>query len=128
MNLLEFLNNYWAQIVILISAVFGIYKKVKKFIEVADKEKIDRIIAIVGNIILEKLAKAEEDWTIYKKTGTIKRSKVINEIYESYPILKEYVDQEYIITQIDKIIDDGLKELEQTIKDIKEKSAESRVE
>ena len=91
------------------------------------KRKVDTAILIVSEIILEKLAKAEEDWINYKKTGTIKWSKVINEIYEQYPVLKTYADQEYIINKIDGFIDDGLKNLEKTIKDIKEQKTQSEV-
>ncbi len=125
MNLLTFLDENWTYIVIIFSLVYGIYKKVMKIIQTSEKSKVDTTIMIVSNIILEKLATAEEDWINYKKTGTIKRSKVINEIYEQYPILKKYVDQEYIINKLDELIDEGLKTLEKTLQEIKEKSKEN---
>lgn len=125
MNLVTFLDENWTYILIIASILFGLYKKTMAWIKVNEKSKIDTTILIVSNIILEKLAKAEEDWVTYKKTGTIKRSKVINEIYEQYPVLKKYVDQEYVIAQIDKLIEDGLKELEKTLKDIQDKSKET---
>lgn len=127
MNLLTFLDENWTYILIIASIVFGLYKKTIAWIKISEKSKVDTTILIVSNIILEKLAKAEEDWITYKKTGTIKRSKVINEIYEQYPILKKYMDQEYIIAQIDKLIDDGLVELEKTLKDMQNKSKETPV-
>lgn len=125
MNLLTFLDENWTYIVIILSLVYGIYKRIMKIIQTSEKSKVDTTIMIVSNIILEKLATAEEDWINYKKTGTIKRSKVINEIYEQYPILKKYVDQEYIINKLDELIDEGLKTLEKTLQEIKEKSKEN---
>ena len=125
MNLLTFLDENWTYILIIFSLAYGIYKRVMKIIQTSERSKVDTTIMIVSNIILEKLATAEEDWINYKKTGTIKRSKVINEIYEQYPILKKYVDQEYIINKLDELIDEGLKTLEKTLQEIKEKSKES---
>ena len=124
-NLLKFLEENWSQIIIILAIAFTAYKKWQSFNKMSEKEKVDTAILIVSEIILEKLAKAEEDWINYKKTGTIKRSKVINEIYEQYPILKTYADQEYIINKIDDFIDEGLKNLEKTIKDIKEQKTQS---
>ncbi len=121
-NLLTFLNDNWTYIVIIVSLAFALYKRGVKLYNNIKKGKIDNTIVIVSNIILEKIAKSEKDWIEYKKTGSIKRSKVINEIYEQYPILKEYIDQEYIISKIDELIDSGIKELEKTLKDIKDKS------
>ena len=118
-NLLEFLNDNWTYILIIASLLFAIYRKTVKWIKASKKKKIDTTIIIVSNIILEKIANAEEDWIIYTKTGSIKRSKVINEIYESYPILKEYADQEYVIECIDNLIDKGLKDIKHTLNDIK---------
>lgn len=121
-NLLNFLEENWSHIIIFIAIAFTIYKRWQYFSKLSEKEKVDVAITIVSQIILEKLACAEDEWSKYKKTGTIKRSKVINEIYEQYPILKTYADQEYIINKIDDFIDEGLKNLEKTIKDIKDKN------
>ena len=120
-NLLNFLNENWSQIIIILALIFTVYKKYQSFSKMSQKEKVDTAILIVSQIILEKLAAAEDEWVKYKKTGTIKRSKVINEIYEQYPVLKTYADQDYIINKIDEFIDEGLKNLEKTIKDIKDK-------
>ena len=124
-KLLTYLEQNWTFILILISFGVSIYKLYLKWDKMSKQEKIDQIIVIVSETILEKLACAEEDWNTYKKTGSIKRSKVINQIYEQYPILKEYTDQEYIISKIDTFIDEGLKNLEKTIKDIKEQNTQS---
>lgn len=120
-NLLKFLDENWSQVIIILALAFTVYKKYQSFSKMSQKEKVDTAILIVSQIILEKLASAEDEWAKYKKTGTIKRSKVINEIYEQYPVLKTYADQDYIISKIDEFIDKGLEDLEKTIKDIKDK-------
>jgi hypothetical protein len=127
-NLINFLDQNWTFIIIVLSFGFSLYKLYLKWNKLSKQEKIDQVIVIVGEIILEKLACAEEDWNNYKKTGSIKRSKVINEIYEQYPILKEYADQEYVIKKIDELIDLGLKDIEKTIKEIKEKQQAAAAE
>lgn len=126
-NLLTFLDENWSQIVIVLALLYGIYLKAKSLYKSMKQRKIDTTILIVSQIILEKLAVAEDEWNNYVKTGTIKRSKVINEIYESYPILKEYIDQDYIINKLDELIDNGLKELKKTLDDIKKKGKEETV-
>lgn len=127
-NLINFLDQNWTFIIIVLSFGFSLYKLYLKWNKLSKQEKIDQVIIIVGEIILEKLACAEEDWNNYKKTGSIKRSKVINEIYEQYPILKEYADQEYVIKKLDELIDLGLKDIEKTIKEIKEKQQPAAAE
>ena len=126
-NLLTFIDNNWTYILIIIGALISIYKKVNDYIKLSKKKKVDIAIKIASQIILEKLANAEQDWAIYQKSGTIKRSKVINDIYEKYPILKEYADQDYIIEQIDAIIDQGLKDIKKVITQINENPVQTVV-
>lgn len=128
---LEFLDENWVFIIIILSTIFGIYQKIRIYQKLSKEEKekelksqVDRVIKIVSEIILEKLIVAESDYIEYKKMGTVKRSKVLNEIYEQYPILKEYIDQDYVIKKLDEIIDEGLAKAKKTLEELKNKKEE----
>jgi hypothetical protein len=60
---------------------------------------------------MEYITRSEFEYEDLVKSGSIKRSKVIKEIFEDYPILGEIVNQEYIIEFIDNAINEGLEEL-----------------
>ena len=51
------------------------------------------------------------DYKDWAKTGSIKRSQVIQKIFEDYPILSKISDQKYVINWIDEVIADALKTL-----------------
>ena len=79
--------------------------------EEEQKRLVELALSKVKEIMPSLTARAEEGWNHLDKSGVIKRSEVINKIYEQYPILKEYYDQEYLTTQIDLIINEALKEI-----------------
>lgn len=121
LNILKFLNENWTYIVAIIALIYALYRKIinfinkskeeqKKDIEEAQRKLVDAALIIISETMAEKVSKAELDWSEYKKSGTIKRAKVISEIYEQFPVLKEYIDQGYIIHVIDELIDEALKE------------------
>ena len=51
----------------------------------------------------------------WNKAGKIKRSEVITQIYDKYPVLKEVLNQEELVAYIDAEIDNALKNLEEVI-------------
>ena len=54
---------------------------------------------------------AEIDYESWNKAGSIKRSQVIQKIFEKYPILTKVSNQTEIIEWIDETINISLKEL-----------------
>ena len=66
--------------------------------------------------MLKMISDAEANYADWNKAGEIKRSQVIKEIYERYPILSKAINQEEMIAWIDNEIDNSLKTLREIIK------------
>lgn len=110
-NFLSFMNDNWTTIVVIISLFIALYQKIRSFISKSNEEKIASAKAQIKEIVLKLITDAEIDYEHWNKTGSIKRSQVIQKIFEEYPILAKAVDQKAVIAWIDEFIDESLKEL-----------------
>ena len=66
---------------------------------------------------LKLVTDAEEEYENWVKAGSIKRSEVIDAIFEKYPILNKVTDRDTLIKTLDKIIDDALVEMRKVIEE-----------
>ena len=112
---LKFANNYWTVVIIIIGLAYALYDKIKKYLANSKEEKIEIAKKALKENLLKYTADAEIEWSSYEKAGEIKRAQVISKIYEDYPILKEYVDQDELIKFIDKQIDSMKSEIDKVI-------------
>jgi hypothetical protein len=110
-NFLRFLNDNWTSIVVCVGLLAGLYRKIKTFILKTDTEKIEIAKAQVSQTILKMITKAELDFEDWNSAGSIKRSQVIAEIYNRYPILNKVLEQDEVIDWIDTLIVEALDEL-----------------
>lgn len=108
-NFLRLVNDNWTVIIVIIALIISISKKAKEFFSKNDEEKIEIAKKHVQETILKLITDAEIDWQDYKKSGSVKRAQVIEEIFEKYPVLSKVTDQEALIAWIDETIDDALK-------------------
>ena len=69
------------------------------------------------------ISKAETDWAEWEKTGSIKRSQVIAQIFKDYPILSKVTDQDELIAWIDGLINEALKEMREILRKKEEDEA-----
>lgn len=118
LNLLKWINDNWAFVIIIIALGLGLYRKIDNYLSLSSEEQINEALKAVKGIILSKMATAELQWEDYKKSGALKRSEVIAEIYNEFPILKEAVDQEKLIEAITKMIDDEMINMNKIINNI----------
>ena len=110
-NFLELINQNWTLITVVIGLAVLAIKRIKNYLSLSEQEKIDLALKQIRVTALKMVTDAEcayEDWV---KAGAIKRSEVINEIFEKHPILNKVTDQETLIKTLDDIIDDALKEM-----------------
>ena len=114
-DVLEAANNYWTLVVVIIGLSIALYEKIKKYLQTSKEEKIEMAKKALKENLLKYMADAEIEWSSYEKAGEIKRAQVISKIYEDYPILKEYVDQDELIKFIDKQIDSMKSEIDKVI-------------
>lgn len=105
---LMYLNEHWSQIIICVGLVIALYKKVKTYLGKSTDEKVAIAMKQIKVKMLELVTQAELDYETWVKAGEIKRSQVIGEIFEMYPILNRVTDQETLIAELDEYIKNAL--------------------
>lgn len=115
-NFLYFINENYVLIMVCIGLIFSIISKVKSFIGKSDEEKIKIAKDQIREIMLKMIADAEYDYAEWNKSGALKRSQVIEKIYEKYPILSKVIDQTEVVAWIDSEIDNSLLTLNNLLK------------
>lgn len=114
-NFLQFINDNWISIIIIISLIIAIIQKIKRYFSKSNDEKISTAKAQIKEVILKLITDAEIDYENWNKAGSIKRSQVIQKIFEKYPILTKISNQTEIIEWIDETINISLKELRKIV-------------
>lgn len=107
-NVLEYINNNWTAIVIILGLATAVIKKTKDFFSKSEDEKIAIAKKQINEVMLKLITDAETDYLTWVEAGAVKRSQVINQIFEMYPILSKVANQEELIAWIDYVIDDSL--------------------
>ena len=110
-NFLQFVNDNWTSIIIIISLIVAIVQKVRKYFAKSTEEQIATAKSQISEIVLKLITDAEVDYKDWEKAGSIKRSQVIQKIFDEYPILAKVADQQEVVNWIDEMIDISLKEL-----------------
>ena len=116
-NFLEIINNNWTTIIVIIGLLVGIITKIKDYLGKTDQQRIEIAKKQIQETMLKMITTAEEDFKEWNEAGSIKRSQVIKEVYEKYPILSKAVDQEQMIAWIDEQINNSLKTLRKIVKE-----------
>lgn len=114
-NLLQALNEHWTSILICSGLIVGLIRQTIKFFNQSQDVQIAIAKQQISEIILKMITDAEVDYKDWEKSGSIKKSQVINEIYAKYPILSKAKSQKEIIDFIDTQIDNSLNELRKII-------------
>ena len=130
-NFLTLIYENWTTICVIIGLLIGIYEKVAVMfrrneehrIEI-DKAEVNRRLETAKRFIkegmLDMVTHAEGDYDAWKKSGEFKRSQVIKEIFDMYPILEMVTNQDEVIAWIDEQIDVALVKLRETIEGLGE--------
>jgi len=115
---LTFIHDNWTNIVLIFAIAFVIYKRVSAFLSLSKEEKIDAAYRIIKEELLKYMCEAEVNWQAFEKAGLLKKSEVITKIYQQFPILNEYVDQETLIKDISDMIKECMVEMNRIINGI----------
>ncbi len=119
-NFLEFVNENWTTIVVIIGLIIAIAKKGVAFFSKSDEEKIAIAKKQVQETMLKLITDAEENYNEWKQAGSIKRAQVIDELFANYPILSKVTNQEDLIKWIDDVIDESLITLREIVENNKQ--------
>lgn len=114
-NFLQFINDNWTTIVVIISLIIAVIGKVKSYLSKSNEEKIAAAKAQIQEIILKLITDAEVDYEDWNKAGSIKRAQVIQQVFSDFPVLSKIADQKAVIEWIDNLIDESLKELRKIV-------------
>lgn len=115
-NFLQLVNDNWTTIIVIIGLLVGLFKKIQGYLSKSDEEKIAIAKAQIKETMLKMITTAEQDYEAWNEAGSIKRSQVIKEVYEKYPILSKAINQEEMIAWIDEQINNSLKTLRKIVK------------
>lgn len=116
-NFLELVNDNWTVIIVIIGLCIALYQKFYKYIKTSNDEKIEIAKSQIKEIILKLISDAEYEYSKWVSAGSIKRSQVIDELYEKYPILSKFSNQNELVAWIDKEIDNALDTLRKVIEE-----------
>lgn len=116
-NFLSLLYENWTTILVCIGLIIGIVKKTIDYMSKSKDERVDIVKEQIQQTILKMISDAELEWEEWDKAGSIKRSQVIKQIYEEYPILSKVIDQTELVKWIDNQIDSALDTLRDVIKE-----------
>lgn len=116
---ISYLSENWVMLLVLTGALISISRLVSKYLALDNAEKIETAKKLIKEIMLKMITEAEIDFEEWNKSGSIKRSKVIAEIYDKYPILSKAASQEEVIAFIDAEINNSLKTLREILKENK---------
>lgn len=114
-NFLQFINDNWTAIIIIISLIIAIVQKARSYFNKSNAEKIEVAKKQISQVVLKLITDAEIDYNDLVSAGSIKRSQVIQKIFNDYPILTKATDQKAIIEWIDDTINNSLKELRKIV-------------
>lgn len=114
-SFLTFVNDNWTAIVVALGLALGLARKIREYIQKTDEEKIEIAKVYIKECILKMITDAELDYEEWKSAGSIKRSQVIQEIYDRYPVLEKVADQEALLAWIDEQINSALDILREVI-------------
>lgn len=117
-NFLMVINDNWTMIIVIVGLVLALAQKVKDFLSKTDEEKIMIAKTQIKETMLKLITEAECDYREWVSAGSIKRSQVIEKIFNMYPVLSKVTDQESLIKWLDETIDESL----ETMREIFEKN------
>ena len=123
-NFLQFINDNWTAIIIIISLIIAIVQKARSYFNKSNAEKIEVAKKQISQVVLKLITDAEIDYNDLVSAGSIKRSQVIQKIFNDYPILTKATDQKAIIEWIDDTINNSLKELRKIVEINKQKEVD----
>jgi len=123
-NFITLVRENWTTICALITIIVALYFKIKHEIdkwqsmdEAEQAQEIERAKEMLAEYILGLVAKAEVEWAKEGSgLGVIKRSEVIQKIYDAFPDLVYAMPQEELISLIDTLIDKALETVREKIR------------
>lgn len=108
-----FLNENWTLILTVVAAAGGIVAKTANWLKKDKAEKKEAAIDAIRKTALSLVTEAERRYG--SGTGAVKRAKVLEKIFEKYPVIAQVINKDDTAELLDKIIDEALVELRELL-------------
>lgn len=116
-NTLGLIENYWSMLIIIIALVVLTIEEVRKYKAMTREQRIEAALSVVKGELLKLMSDAEIEWSEYKKSGALKKSQVLKEIYTQFPFLQDYINQDELVTKITEMIDAEMENMNKILKE-----------
>jgi hypothetical protein len=109
LNFLTWLSDNWTMVLMCVVIVISLAHRAKVFFSKSKEEQVKIALEQVRLGMLDLVTEAEK--TYGSGTGTLKRSQVIQKVFERYPILSKVTSVDSLTIQLDKMINDSLSDM-----------------
>ena len=104
-NFIHLIQSQWTNIVVVIAIIATVVKTALSYSSMTEEQRVQSSLKVVKEELMRLMCQAEIQWKDYKKSGDLKRSQVIKDIYNQFPFLSKYMDQDKLVKTIYEMID-----------------------
>ena len=104
-NFIHLIQSQWTNIVVVIAIIATVVKTALSYSSMTEEQRVQSALKVVKEELMRLMCQAEIQWKDYKKSGDLKRSQVIKDIYNQFPFLSKYMDQDRLVKTIYEMID-----------------------
>lgn len=104
-NFIHLIQNQWTNIVVVIAIIATVIRTTLNYSALSQEQRVQSALKVINEELMKLMCQAEIQWKDYKKSGDLKRSQVIKDIYNQFPFLSKYMDQDALVKKIYEMID-----------------------
>lgn len=117
-DIIAVLNSAWSIFIVILGIGIFAYSKITSYMKLSKEQKVEAALKVVKSELLKLMSDAEIEWQDFAKSGEIKKSQVITEIYNKFPFLADYISQDELIAKISEMIEEKMADMNKIINNI----------
>ena len=117
-DIFAFLDSAWSIFLVLLGIFIFLYNKITNYMKLTKEQKVEAALKVVKAELLKLMSDAEIEWQDFNKSGEIKKSQVISEIYKKFPFLAEYISQDELTEKIGEMIEEQKAKMDEIINNV----------
>ena len=117
-DIFAFLDSAWSIFLVLLGIFIFLCNKITNYMKLTKEQKVEAALKVVKAELLKLMSDAEIEWQDFNKSGEIKKSQVISEIYKKFPFLAEYISQDELIEKIGEMIEEQKAKMDEIINNV----------
>ena len=114
-NIMDIIKAAMPNILVFVVILIGGYRTYLSYSKMNKEEKVEAALKVIKTELLKLMSDAEIEWEDFKKSGDLKKSQVLREIYTQFPFLATYIDQDTLIQKIYEMIDEEMDNMNKII-------------